>query len=164
MSQPEFNVGDKAVHRAHGVGIVRGIVAEEVQGQKIEWYVLQFLSTGAQVKVPTNQGKSGVIRSLMGPKEIRRVMSILRTPGDIPQTSWNRRFTKFRDKLSTGSVADVAEVLRDLNSLRSQKDLSFSEKHMMDKAKDMIVEEISAASSKEIPTVVKELDAILVTH
>ncbi len=163
MSQPVFNVGDKAVHRAHGVGIVRGIVSEEVQGQSIQWYVLQFLSTGAQVKVPVNQG-SGVIRSLMGPKEIRRVLSILKTPGDIPQTSWNRRFTKFRDKLATGSVSDVAEVLRDLNSLRSQKDLSFSEKHMMDKAKDMIVEEISAASSKEIPTVAKELDAILVTH
>lgn len=156
-----FKVGDKAVYPAHGVGVVTSIESKNIGGNKLDFYVLQILSSGAILMVPTNGCTKAGMRSLVSDQEIRNIYTILKSPGKVSQTTWNRRFREFNDKLRTGSVRDIAEVLRDLCSLKSDKDLSFGEKKMMDKARSMIVEEICAATAKDEGTIQGEINRIL---
>jgi CarD family transcriptional regulator len=156
-----FKVGDKAVYPAHGVGVVKKIETREIGGQKQNFYVLQIISSGATLMVPCDASSRVGMRSLISDKEIEQVYGILKGLGKISTTTWNRRFREFNEKLRTGSVSDVAEVLRDLNCLKSTKDLSFGEKKMMDRAKTMIIAELSAASRKAEEEIEKELSVIL---
>ena len=160
----QFKIGDKAVYPAHGVGVVKSIETKSIGGNKLDFYVLQILSSGAILMVPTHGCAKAGMRELISDLEIKGIYSILKSPGKITQTTWNRRFREFNDKLRTGSVKDIAEVLRDLCSLKTDKDLSFGEKKMLDKARSMIVEEISAASSKDVSAVEAELNKLLWTN
>jgi CarD family transcriptional regulator len=156
-----FKVGDKAVYPAHGVGVIKRIESRQIGGSKHDFYVLQILASGATLMVPTGSCEKAGMRGLISNEEITCVYSILKKPGKVSKTTWNRRFREFNDKLRTGSLADVAEVLRDLSSLRCDKDLSYGEKKMMDKAMAMLVAEISAAASKTEGEVEQELHGIL---
>jgi CarD family transcriptional regulator len=158
----QFKIGDKAVYPAHGVGVVRRIESKEIGGGKHDFYVLQILSSGATLMIPTGATTRAGMRRLISEQEVQSVMNILKSPGRITRTTWNRRFREFNDKLSTGSVTDVAEVLRDLCSLRGGKDLSFGEKKMLDRARSMIVSEISAACAKDEGAVQLEIEEMLV--
>jgi CarD family transcriptional regulator len=160
----QFKVGDKAVYPAHGVGVIKRIESRKIGGLDQNFYILQILSTGATLMVPTNGCERAGMRSLISDEEIASVYRILRSPGKVSRTTWNRRFREFNDKLRTGSIADVAEVLRDLCSLRGDKDLSYGEKKMMDKALAMLVAEISAAASREAGSVEGELTQLLMPN
>ncbi len=144
-----FKVGDKAVYPSHGVTIIKNIESREVAGSRLDFYVLQIISSGATLMVPTTASERAGMRGLISDVEIDSVFSILRKPGKVPQRIWNRRFREFSDKLRTGSLGDVAEVLRDLWTLQSSKELSPGEKKLMEKSRDMIVAEISAAQASD---------------
>src|SRR3954452_8744228 len=114
----QFKVGDKAVYPAHGVGVIKRIESRTVGGTNQDFYVIQILSSGATLMVPTGSSERAGMRSLISDDEINNVYAILRSKGRVSHTTWNRRFREFNDKLRTGSVGDIAEVLRDLCSLR----------------------------------------------
>lgn len=160
----QFKVGDKAVYPAHGVGVIKRIESRSVGGTSQDFYVIQILSSGATLMVPTNSCERAGMRSLISDDEISNVYKILRSKGRVSHTTWNRRFREFNDKLRTGSVGDIAEVLRDLCSLRGDKDLSYGEKKMMDKALAMLVSEISAAGSRKETEVEQELHQMLLPN
>ena len=160
----QFKIGDKAVYPAHGVGVIKGIESRDIGGAKQDFYVLQIIASGATLMVPTTASQRAGMRQLISRQEIDEVYTVLRSPGRVTKTTWNRRFREFNDKLSTGSVRDIAEVLRDLCSLRGDKDLSFGEKKMLDRARAMIVSEISAACAREEIDVEKELNTMLTFH
>jgi CarD family transcriptional regulator len=157
----QFKVGDKCVYPAHGVGQIMRIETRQIAGSDHNFYVLQIVSSGATLMVPVATCERAGMRQLISDEEIGRVYRILKSPGKVSQTTWNRRFREFNDKLRTGSVREIAEVLRDLRSLKGDKDLSFGEKKMMDKALSLIVAEISAASSRPEPDVQDEVNSIL---
>lgn len=159
-----FKIGDKAVYPAHGVGVIKGIESRDIGGSKQDFYVLQILSSGATLMVPTEGCSKAGMREVISDEEIDSVYVILKSPGRVTQTTWNRRFREFNDKLRTGSLSDIAEVLRDLNSLKGDKDLSFGEKRMLDKARSMIVAEISAARSRAETEVEAELEQIMLPN
>ena len=160
----QFKVGDKAVYPAHGVGVVQRIESRDIGGTKQEFYVIQILSSGATLMVPISACERAGMRGLISDDEIKGVYKILRSPGRVSQTTWNRRFREFNDKLRTGSVSDIAEVLRDLCSLKGDKELSFGEQKMLDKALSMIVAEISAACSRSEEEVQVELHQMLLPN
>ncbi len=160
----QFKVGDKAVYPAHGVGVIKRIESRSVGGTNQDFYVIQILSSGATLMVPTNSCERAGMRGLISDDEIAKVYSILRSKGKVSHTTWNRRFREFNDKLRTGSVGDIAEVLRDLCSLRGDKDLSYGEKKMMDKALSMLVSEISAAAGRTDTDVEAELHQMLLPN
>jgi len=160
----EFKVGDKAVYPAHGVGVVKRIESRMIGGTNQDFYVLQIMGSGATLMVPTSGCERAGMRSLISTVEIDSVYTILRSPGKVSHTTWNRRFREFNDKLRTGSVGDIAEVLRDLCSLKGDKDLSYGEKKMMDKALAMLVSEISAAAGREALDVEGELNQLLLPN
>lgn len=157
----QFKIGDKAVYPAHGVGVVRKIESRTIGGLPQDFYVIQIIASGATVMVPVAASTRAGMRRVMSDSQIEGIYTILKSPGRVTQTTWNRRFREFNDKLRTGSLEEIAEVLRDLRTLRSDKDLSFGEKKMFDKAKSMIVAEISAASAKQESDIEKELDQML---
>ena len=160
----QFKVGDKAVYPAHGVGVIKGIESRIIGGTNQDFYVLQILSSGATLMVPTTGCERSGMRGLICDSQVENVYKVLRSPGKVSHTTWNRRFREFNDKLRTGSVGDIAEVLRDLCSLKGDKDLSYGEKKMMDKALSMLVSEISASSGREPAAVELELNQLLMPN
>lgn len=156
----QFQVGDRAVFPSHGVGIVKSIESREIAGSKQDFYVLHIISSGAKLMVPTTSCSKAGMRCLISDQEIENVFDILKTRRKINHTTWNRRFREYNDKLRTGSVTEVAEVYRDLHYLQSDKDLSYGEKKMMKKARELMITEISAASERETNEVEEKIDDI----
>lgn len=141
----KFKVGDKAVYPAHGVAEVACIESKDVLGTRVDFYVLKFLATGTTLMVPTASSERAGLRGIVSMDGISNVYSILSTPHKVAQRAWNRRFREFNEKLKASIIEDVAEVLRDLWTLQSIKELSFGEKQMLEKAMELIVSEISAS-------------------
>ena len=156
----QFQVGDRAVFPSHGVGIVKSIESREIAGSKQDFYVLHIVSSGAKLMVPTASCSKAGMRCLISDQEIKNVFDILKTRRKINHTTWNRRFREYNDKLRTGSVTEVAEVYRDLHYLKSDKDLSYGEKKMMKKARELMITEISAASDRQTNEVEEKIDDI----
>ena len=116
---PNFKVGDKAVYPGQGVGEVMGIEHKEVAGQRQSFYVLRILENGMKIMIPMNKVGSVGLREIIGEKDVRKVYTILREKEvSVDSTTWNRRYREYMDKIKTGSVFEIAEVLRDLYLLR----------------------------------------------
>jgi CarD family transcriptional regulator len=156
-----FRVGQKAVYPCHGVGTIENIESREIGGSAQEFYVLTIHSTGAKVMVPTRSAQTVGLRDVITAPEVERIYDILKSPSKKSNATWNRRFRALNDKLNTGSLVEIAEVLRDLSSLKHDKDLSFGEKKMLERARNMIVSEICAARNEESFDIETELNTIL---
>ncbi len=155
-----FNVGDKAVYPAHGVTFVRGVESKKVSGQSISFYILEVKSSGATIMVPVDAAEKAGMRSLMSGEDISLVFSILSMPSKLSQKAWNKRIRQFNEKIRTGSISEVAEVIRDLWYLKSTKDLSYGEKKILEKSKELLVSEISASRNSTTHEVESEMEAI----
>ena len=156
-----FKVGDKAVYPGQGVGEVMGIEHKEVAGQRQSFYVLRILDNGMKIMIPMNKVGSVGLREIIGEKDVRRVYCILREKEvSVDSTTWNRRYREYMDKIKTGSVFEIAEVLRDLYLLRSDKDLSFGERKMLDTARGLLVKELAIAKDCDEQDVETDLKKI----
>lgn len=159
----KFKIGEKAVYPCHGVGTVEKIESCSIGGAQQEFYVLKIQSTGAKVMVPTRSAKTVGMRAVISAPEVERIYEILRSPSKRSNATWNRRFRALNEKLNTGNLMEIAEVLRDLSSLRNDKELSFGEKKMLERARSMIVSEVSAARNEDKLDIENELTTILTT-
>ena len=145
----EFKVGDVAVYPAHGVGTVHSIEEREIAGNKHKFYILKIMDTGMTIMVPTGNVRNVGLREVINESEVDIVYEILKERDiSINEQTWNRRYREYMDKIKTGSIYEIAEVLRDLNILKRGKELSFGERKMYDTAKNLLVNEIS--TSKKI--------------
>jgi len=151
-----FKVGDKAVYPAHGVAEVVAIERKEISGHEMVFYVLKILDNGMKVMIPTSNVKAVGMREIISSNEAEEVFKILRKKEKVVEsTTWNRRYREYMEKIKTGSVFEVAKVLRDLYLLKGDKDLSFGERKMLDTARSLLVKEISIAkqmSEDEVET------------
>ena len=161
----EFKVGDKAVYPAQGVAEVISIDEKDIAGQRQRFYVLRILDTDRKIMVPVMNANAVGLRQVISEEEIREIFDILRerTIGFDTQT-WNRRYRGFMDKIKTGSIYDVAEVLRDLYRLKANKQLSFGERRMLDTARTLIVKEIAIAREQTEEQVKTEIESIFFTN
>ncbi|MFM8315381.1 MAG: CarD family transcriptional regulator, partial [Deltaproteobacteria bacterium] len=162
-----FKVGDNAVHLSHGVGIVRGIEEREFSpGQKQRFYIVEIQDNGAPKKVfvPTDNCAQR-LRPIIRKKEVEKVYEILRKKetSAIDHQTWNRRYREYMEKIHTGQVHEIAEVLRALFLLKHDKDLSFGERKLLDQAKTLLVKELSLAQNIQESDVEKELETIFGT-
>src|SRR5580700_1414226 len=159
----KFKVGDKAVYPAQGVAEVIRIEEKDIAGSRQKFYVLRILDTDRKIMVPV--ANAGGLREVISEQEIREIFDILkeRTLAFDNQT-WNRRYRGFMDKIKTGSIYDVAEVLRDLYRLKTDKQLSFGERRMLDTARSLIVKEIAIARAQTEEQVKAEIEAIFVSN
>jgi CarD family transcriptional regulator len=141
-----FKVGDKAVYPAHGVAEVIAIERKEISGHEMTFYVLKILDNGMKVLIPTSNVKAVGMREIISSEEADEVFKILRKKEKVVEsTTWNRRYREYMEKIKTGSVFEIAAVLRDLYLLKYDKDLSFGERKMLDTARSLLIKELSLA-------------------
>src|SRR5436190_4940051 len=159
--QSMFSVGDKAVYPAHGVAEVVGLETREIGGNKQTFYILKILDTGTKIMIPTRNVSAVGLREVISEHDVKEVYNILRSKEiAVEGQTWNRRYREYMDKIKTGSVFEIAEVLRDLYLLKFDKDLSFGERKMLDTARNLLIKELSLAkgvNEDQIETDLKQL-------
>lgn len=161
MYLQEFKVGDIAVYPAHGVTKVHAIEQREFSGQKQKFYILKVMDNGMTIMVPTAKVKAVGLREVIGEEQVEAVYQILRERDvTIDNQTWNRRYREYMDKIKTGSVYEIAEVLRDLSLLRYEKELSFGERKMLDTARTLLIKELAIAQEEDEGEVATEIDDI----
>lgn len=143
-----FKIGEYAVCPGHGVGQVIDIQQREHGSETKYFYIIKVIANGMTVMVPTDS-KNGA-RPLADEGEISKVFTVL---GDhdveVDNSTWNRRYREYMTKVKTGSLVEIAEVLRALFLLKSKKNLSFGEKKMLDQCRDLISQEISLSKARD---------------
>lgn len=161
----EFNIGDKVVYSAHGVAEVTGVERREIAGSVTEFYVLRVLENDMKVMVPKRNASSLGMRRIVDDEQIQEVYEVLNRRGEkISTATWNRRSREYMEKIRTGSLLEIASVLRDLCILRGDKDLSFGERKMLDTARTLLVQELALAKGVQGADVVRELDEMFPSH
>ena len=156
-----FKVGDMAVYPAHGVGEVTSIESREISGSRQLFYVLQILDNGMKIMVPTTNVNAVGLREIISEEEVKAVYDILKERDVvIDNQTWNRRYREYMDKIKTGSVYEIAEVYRDLSLLKSEKELSFGERKMLDTAKNLLIKELAFAEDRDEEEIEEELGEI----
>jgi CarD family transcriptional regulator len=140
-----FRVGQKVVYPTHGVGRIESIEQKEVSGARQSFFILRILGTDMTIMVPTGNAQRVGLRHLIGAKEVPKVMEILRKKDVEISPNWNRRFKDNLERIKTGSLYEVATVLRKLVLLQRERSLSFGEKKMLENVRQLLVSEISHA-------------------
>lgn len=139
-----FTKGDMAVYPAYGVGEIEGIEERVVGGIEQAFYIMRIIDGNMTVMVPTNNSENVGLRSIIDPDEVGNVYTILKEKDvEIDDLPWNQRYRKYMDKIKSGSLHEIAIVLRDLYLLKEDKDLSFGERKMLDTAKGLLMKEIA---------------------
>jgi CarD family transcriptional regulator len=145
-----FKVGDLAVYPAHGVGRIESIEARSLYGSSHNFYIMRILDNNMIIMIPISNANNVGLREIIKEEEVSKIFTILREKDiEFDNQSWNRRYREYMEKIKTGSVYEVAQVLRDLFLLKLEKELSFGERKMLDTAKNLLVKEISIAKKME---------------
>ena len=148
-----FDVGDKAVYPAHGVGKIEAVETRMIMGEEMQVYVMRILDRNMTIFIPVNKSEDVGLRPVMKSAEVDKVFDVLRERRRVADSqTWNRRFREYSEKIRTGSALGIAQVLRDLYLLRSGKPLSYGEKRMLNTAIDLLSQEIAVAQGKETGT------------
>lgn len=153
-----FKIGDFAVCPGHGVGQVCDIEKRVHGGAEASFYIIKLVSNGMRVMIPTNNDTS--IRKLVSPEEIEHVFHLLQNHDIRPDNSaWNRRYRDYMDKIKSGSLMEIADVLRSLFLLKNVKKLSFGEKKLLDQCKELLVQEISLSEGSGEKKISSRIDS-----
>jgi CarD family transcriptional regulator len=156
-----FAVGDKAVYPIHGITEVVALENRDIGGNAVPVYVLHVVENGSTIMVPQAKAEAVGLRYVISNDQSEEVLALLRTHDVVrSEQSWNRRKREYSEKLRTGSIYEIAEVMRDLTLLGYNKTLSFSERRMLETAKNLLVQEMALARGISIDEVKLEIDAI----
>ncbi|MCK9459335.1 MAG: CarD family transcriptional regulator [Proteobacteria bacterium] len=156
-----FKIGDKAVYPAHGVGEVTDIQTRSLGGKERSFYILKVLENGMKIMVPTETAAAAGLRPVISRKDAKKVLDILKSDDVAVKTQpWNRRYREYMEMLKSGSPFEVAKVLRDLYRLKSDKDLSFGERRLLDTARSLLVTELGLSLGKKEETVEKDIQTM----
>ncbi len=158
-----FEIGQLAVYPAHGVGVIESIQERADSGSQEKFYVMRLLDNDMIIMIPTNNARNIGLRDVIDLPAVSEVYQILRhRPMRLSNQTWNRRYRDYMDKIKTGSPFRVAEVLRDLTLLKTEKDLSFGERKMLDTARNLLVKELSLVNNIEEDEIEAQLQELLV--
>lgn len=157
-----FKIGDKAVYPAHGVGVVSAIEERNISGTKQKCYILKIFDKDITIMIPQQNVSNVGLRSVIDEKQADEILKILKKkPSPSTPQSWNRRHREYMEKIKTGSLFEIAEVLRDLYFLKLEKELSFGEKKVFETAKQLLVKELSIARDEGEEKIEEELKKLL---
>ena len=157
----EFQVGEKVVYPNHGVGVVEEIKARPTPGGPINGYELRIIANDSRVWIPQESAGGVGLRPMVRTSDVRKIFNLL-GDGRIEQhANWKGRFKENSDKMRTGSLYDVAVVLKGLTFLSQKKSLSFREKRMLDRARFLIVSEIAEVEGKASAVIEEKVDKAL---
>jgi CarD family transcriptional regulator len=159
-----FKVGDKVVYPHHGAGTVVKKEKREVLGEKREYLTIKILHNDMTVNVPTANAEAVGLRQVIDEEMVKKVTKALTGGGTAMPKNWNRRFKHNRDKMKTGDIFELAEVVRNLSLRDHEKGLSTGEKQMFVKAKKILASELMYAKGLEEDAAADWLDDVLSTN
>jgi len=143
-----FTIGDNIVYPMHGAGTIEAIEERELEGEKCDYYILLIPQNGIRIMIPCSRAIQVGVRRVIKKSEVDGVNETLRGESTEMAKVWNRRYRDNLEKLKTGQITYVAEVVRDLMRVDSEKRLSTGEKKMLSNAKQILISELTLACGK----------------
>ncbi len=157
----DYEIGDNVVYPHHGAGKVCKKEQKEVLGEKREYLTIKILHNDMTVMVPCENAGMAGLRRVIGEEAVAKVLSVLRDDVSQMPKNWNRRFKHNREKIKTGDVFELAEVVRNLAIRESEKGLSTGEKQMYTRAKKILASELMYALEMEEDDAESHLDSLI---
>ena len=156
-----FAVGDKVVYPHHGAAIIEGKEKRVFDGQKTDYFVLRITYGDLKVSIPVDKADEIGLREVINDEEVEEVFAVLRKKEARMPTNWSRRFKNHVEKLKSGDIYQVAEVVRNLSIREADKGLSAGEKRMLARARQILVSELTFALNVDEETAESRLDDVL---
>lgn len=156
-----FNVGDRVVYPHHGAAIVEKKEVREAFGEKQEYLVLRMAHGELTLSVPSDKAEEVGMRAPISAEDVDDLFHVLAKKDVREPTNWSRRFKNHQEKMKSGDVYQVAEVVRNLALRERDKGLSAGEKRMLTRARQILVSELSAAISKSEEQTEEMIDEVL---
>lgn len=153
-----FNIGDKVVYPMHGAGIIEAIEEREVLGDKHTYYIMKLPIGEMKVMIPMDNVDGIGLRQIIDDEGITRVFEILRGEKSKMSQNWNRRYRANMEKIKSGDIYEVAEVVRNLAIRDREKGLSTGERKMLDNARQILISELVLAQDKSEEEVIHAID------
>ena len=141
-----FNIGDKVVYPMHGAGIIEGIEEKSILGEKQNYYIIKMPGE-VKVMVPTAKAADVGVRDIIDSNTASKVFKVLETTTSQIETNWNKRYRDNMEKMKSGDIYEVADVVRSLSFKQKEKGLSTGEKKMLLNAKQILVSELTLAEN-----------------
>ncbi len=157
----EFELGDHVVYPHHGAGKVLKKEEMEILGERREYLTIKILHNDMTVRVPTENAALAGLRRVIDEETVKKVLDVLRDEVSEMPKNWNRRFKHNRDKIKTGDIYELAEVVRNLSLRESEKGLSTGEKQMFTRTKKILASELMYALDKDEEEAESYLDELL---
>lgn len=155
-----FEVGDPAVHPVHGVAEVVAIEAKQIAGKPESFYILRVLHNGTKLMVPVNGAERAGLRNVISKEAADEVFQVLgASEVAVKPGPWNRRFREYSELVSSGHLTDVAKVYRDLWRIRPDRELSYSERRLLEQSKNLLVAELAIAQQRDVKDVESALQS-----
>lgn len=141
-----FNVGDHIVYPMHGAGIIDAIEEKDILGEKQTYYILKMPGE-VKVMVPTSKAEEVGVRNIIDKSKVSKVFDVLQEEKIDTSENWNKRYRNNMDKIKSGDIYEVADVVRNLSFKQKEKGLSTGEKKMLSNAKQILISELVLAEN-----------------
>jgi CarD family transcriptional regulator len=160
----EFRPNDFVVYPAHGVGRIVSIEEQEVAGLKLELFVISFEKDKMTLRVPTSRARQVGMRSLSTPDIVSKAMATLKGKARVKRAMWSRRAQEYEQKINSGDLVSIAEVVRDLHRADDQREQSYSERQLYEAALERLTREVAAVSGTDESNAAKKVGEVLVSR
>jgi len=156
-----YNAGDIAVYPAHGVAVIESVETKNISGKEHSFLVMRVLDNDMTIMIPTDNIEKVGLRKLINSDQVDEIFQILHSKSvQIDGKTWNKRFREYSEKIKVGTPTDIAEVMRDLMTLKNEKNLSFGEKKMLDNVKNLLSQEIAMVTNDNADLVERKMTSI----
>ena len=153
-----FNVGDKIVYPMHGAGTIDSIEEKDILGEKQSYYILKMPSN-VKVMIPTAKAEEVGVRNIIDKQSAEKVFKVLSQDETEMEKNWNKRYRDNMDKMKSGDIYEVADVVRNLSFKQKEKGLSTGEKKMLNNAKQILVSELTLAENAQKEAIEELVDS-----
>ena len=160
----EFTLNDFIVYPAHGVGKIISIEEQEIAGSVLELYVIIFEKDKMTLRVPTNKAEEVGMRSLSSPDMVSQALTTLKGKPKVKRAMWSRRAQEYEQKINSGDLLAIAEVVRDLHRNDEQREQSYSERQLYEAALDRLTREVAAVEDGDEVAAARKVDSVLVSR
>ena len=140
-----FNIGDKVVYPMHGAGVIESIEEKEISGERLSYYIIKLPMGDMKAMVPLNKVDEVGLRQVIDGEEVLKVLEVLKSETSNMPNNWNHRYRANMEKIKSGSIFEVAEVVRNLSIRERENGLSTGEKKMFENARRILLSELVLA-------------------
>ncbi|MEM9707487.1 MAG: CarD family transcriptional regulator [Pseudomonadota bacterium] len=158
----DFSPNDFVVYPAHGVGQIISIEKQEVAGIELELFVISFEKDKMTLRVPTHKATEVGMRSLSSPDVVSKAMTTLKGKAKVKRAMWSRRAQEYEQKINSGDLIAIAEVVRDLHRADDQREQSYSERQLYEAALERLTREVAAVAGSDETEAQRQVDSVLV--